>query len=245
MENLNKDMEDIRSEISRLRTELSAESKDTYAKLQHLQVLYSKQDYWQTDATNVNNLPGIRQPHWYTADVAFESGDIDVRSVEVNMSARNAFVCTQMQSYYEVTDKDSDNYIRNLPGNTSNASGRHLPSSSFKPYMEQLKAIGKGPGFTFGRLNPFFGNGEYYPELFYRIEVEGSGRFWASPKIPAAAFYGVETPLYLGMEGIVENVDKIKLYVYPASPISLDGIVRFVFHGYHIGSDVTLKHRQV
>ena len=245
MGNLNKDMDDIRSEISRLRVELSAESKDTDAKLLHLKSLYNKQDYWQTDVTNLNSLPGIRQPHWYTADVAFESGDIDVRSVEVNMSAQNAFVCTQMQSYYEVTDEDESHYYNNLGGNLKNAVGRHLPPSSFKPYMEQLKALGKGPAFTFGRLTSFFGNGYYYPELFYQIEIEGSGRFWASPKIPAAAFYGVETPLYLGMEGIVENVDKIKLYVYPSTPITLDGVVRFVFHGYHIGSDVTLKHRQI
>ena len=53
--------------------------------------------------------------------------------------------------------------------------------------------------------------------------------------------YGENNPLYLGFEGVVENVDKIKVYAYPMTSVNLKGTVRFVLHGYSIGSNITLE----
>jgi len=242
MSDLQKKVEDLRSSVSKLKETFSVESKDSLAKLDRLRSLYRKQDYWRDSVNNIDAIPGVRQPHWYVVEIPFQHGDSNVRANEVIVSAEGAFVCSQVQSYYLITDEDSSHYNQI----NYNAAGRVVPTSAFTPYTNALKVLGYATALTFC-YNSSQGEsrtGAFYPEFEFQIEIEGSGRFWASPKIPAKSFYGVNKPFDLGMQGIVENVDKIKVYAYPTSPIELDGTVRFVFHGHSIGSSVTLQNRK-
>jgi hypothetical protein len=247
-----KELQNLGSSISKLREQLTVESSNASAKLERLQALYAKRDYWQSEVNNTESLPGIRQPHWYVVDIPFESQfkdvdidqDISVNSNEVIISADNGFVCTQIQTYYLSLDDNSSHYDPGTPAPNNNGFGRLIPTSVFNPYSNNLKVVGLAPIFYFGRFfTPYNGQGNAYPEFEFQIEIEGSGRFWSSPKLPAHALYGVNTPVYLGMQGVVENQDKIKIYAYPTQPVRLDGKVRFVLHGYHIGSDITLRNR--
>ena len=245
MDTLSNDIKEIKSEVSKLKERLVAESSDSNAKLERLQALYRVQDYWRTDVKTLSDVPGIRQPQWYVVDIPFEYGATEVQAREVNMSANNAFVCTQVQSYYLSTDSDTTHYddVSGLVKGNS-GEGRLLPCSAFAPYVGLQKVLGMAPLLAFSTvpgLITFPGQGQLYPELEFQIEIEGSGRFWVSPKMPAAAFYGVANPMYLAFEGVVENVDKIKVYAYPTTAINLKGTVRFVLHGYSIGSDITLQ----
>lgn len=243
------DAQSLQSDVRKLKEKFHIETNESSAKLEHLEMLCEKSNYWRNSIKTLSNVPGIKQPQWYVVDIPFEYGATSVQAREVNLSATNAFVCTQMQSYYLVTDDDEDHFVfqTNLAV-TALGTGRTLPCSAFHPYLEQLKVQGQSPLQTFGINTPPIiapdtvrGYGFVYPEFEFQIEIEGSGRFWCSPKTPAAAFYGENNPLYLGFEGVVENVDKIKVYAYPTTAVNLKGTVRFVLHGYSIGSDITLQ----
>lgn len=235
------DAQSLQSDVRKLKEKFHAETNESFAKLEHLQMLCEKSNYWRNSIKTLSNVPGIKQPQWYVVDIPFEYGATSVQAREVNLSANNAFVCTQMQSYFVVTDT-TDEHFRNTSATFYLGTGRTLPCSAFHPYTQSLKVQGRSPLITFGSLDSntnYFGF--QYPEFEFQIEIEGSGRFWCSPKTPAAAFYGENNPLYLGFEGVVENVDKIKVYAYPTTPVNLEGTVRFVLHGYSIGSNITLQ----
>lgn len=234
------DAQSLQSDVRKLKEKFHAETNESSAKLDHLEMLCKNSNYWRNSIKTLSNVPGIKQPQWYVVDIPFEYGATSVQAREVNLSATNAFVCTQMQSYYVVTDNDVDHFEYSTP--TYLGTGRTLPCSAFHPYMQGLKVQGQAPLLTFGKTDtPLAFVGFQYPEFEFQIEIEGSGRFWCSPKTPAAAFYGENNPLYLGFEGVVENVDKIKVYAYPTTSVNLKGTVRFVLHGYSIGSNITLQ----
>tara|TARA_B100000900_G_scaffold414578_1_gene441618 strand:+ start:3756 stop:4499 length:744 start_codon:yes stop_codon:yes gene_type:complete len=235
------DAQSLQSDVRKLKEKFHAETNESSAKLEHLEMLCKKSNYWRNSIKTLSNVPGIKQPQWYVVDIPFEYGATSVQAREVNLSANNAFVCTQMQSYYLVTDTTVSNFDFSLATSVGAGTGRTLPCSAFQPYMQSLKVQGQSPLLTFGKTagSTFFGF--QYPEFEFQIEIEGSGRFWCSPKTPAAAFYGENNPLYLGFEGVVENVDKIKVYAYPTTSVNLKGTVRFVLHGYSIGSNITLQ----
>lgn len=233
------DAQSLQSDVRKLKEKFHVETNESFAKLEHLEMLCDKSNYWRNSVKTLSNVPGIKQPQWYVVDIPFEYGATSVQAREVNLSATNAFVCTQMQSYYIVTDTTQERF-KNI-STLATGTGRTLPCSAFQPYTQSLKVQGRSPLLTFGNtaVSNYFGY--QYPEFEFQIEIEGSGRFWCSPKTPAAAFYGENNPLYLGFEGVVENVDKIKVYAYPTHSIPLEGKVRFVLHGYSIGSDITLQ----
>ena len=114
--------------------------------------------------------------------------------------------------------------------------------------MQGLKVQGQAPILTFGKTDaPLAFVGFQYPEFEFQIEIEGSGRFWCSPKtLLEEGFIDENNFLYLGFEGVVENVDKIKVYAYPTTSVNLKGTVRcFVLHGYSIGSNITLESQSI
>lgn len=236
------DAQSLQADVRKLKEKFHAETNESFAKLEHLEMLCKKSDYWRKSIKTLSNVPGIKQPQWYVVDIPFEYGATSVQAREVNLSATNAFVCTQMQSYYVVTDTTRENFDNiGIGSAVDTGTGRILPCSAFQPYTQGLKVQGRSPLLTFGQATTTSYFGYQYPEFEFQIEIEGSGRFWCSPKTPAAAFYGENNPLYLGFEGVVENVDKIKVYAYPTTSVNLKGTVRFVLHGYSIGSNITLQ----
>lgn len=81
-----------------------------------------------------------------------------------------------------------------------------------------------------------------YPEFDFEISVLGSGRHWTNGKIPSAALFGGSSPLYLAQEGIVEGSDRLRVTAHPVTDtINTKGIVRVVFFGYEIDTDLKLS----
>jgi len=240
------EIKELASEVSSLKSQISSASKSVISRQNQLNALLKLQKFAREDIKTLSAFPGIKQPKWYSADIDFEYGDFEEKVGQALISADSAFVCTQVQSYFIVKDTDLDHYPENaylplvLPTHT--AQGRVLPCSGLKPYMgdclfNDIYFSGvQGFGFIFA---PHWG--QLYPELDFKIEVMGTGRYWASQWVPSFAFFGAQSPFYLGYEGVVENSDRLAVYANPTVPMGLKGTVRFVFHGYSISSKVSTQ----
>jgi hypothetical protein len=110
--------------------------------------------------------------------------------------------------------------------------------------------------YLFSELNnlidPFGNNRRFvgwsYPDFDFEIRNANSGRRWTDSKVPAAAFYSATgNPLFLSHSGFFDGYDRIEVTAHPTdrpsgvSSINLDGIVKFVFFGYEIDTDVILS----
>lgn len=87
-----------------------------------------------------------------------------------------------------------------------------------------------------------------YPDFDFEIRNANSGRRWTDSKVPAAAFYSATgNPLFLSHSGFFDGYDRIEVTAHPTdrpsgvSSINLDGIVKFVFFGYEIDTNVILS----
>lgn len=246
-EKITHDIQNLNSEIARFKESLSLDEETNEAKLLRLSKIVQSQSFWRNEIKSLDDVPGIRKPQWYVVDIPFEYGDEIERNAVVNISANNAFVCRQMQSYYLLTDDDEDHYERNATDPHFQSRGRTLPTSAFYPYMQASKISSNALIGAFSKATYPTGTiveeGYMYPDFEFRIEIEGTGRYWVSEKIPAASLYGVFEPFYLGFQGVLENTDKVRVYATPTTPIGLKGVVRLVMHGYSIGSQISIQNQ--
>ena len=150
-----------------------------------------------------------------------------------------------MQPYYLVLDSDSEHYQFSASSPISStasplAYGRYLPCTAHSIIGNNIVALGQYaatgvPAAQKGALRDI-------PEFSFKIEVGGSGVFWTQDKtVPAAAFYGVKEPLYLGIEGYAERTDRLIVHVQPETAVPLTGKVRMVFHGFQITGDINIS----
>lgn len=245
---LKSEISELSSDVARLKEDFKVESESTESKLSRLSEVLKSQTYWRNEIKTLSDVPGIRKPQWYVVDIPFDYGAEDATSRIVNMSADNAFVCRQIQSYFLIQDDNEDRYkvgtiVSPLPSYQAN--GRVVPTSACYPYIQQAKFESFPLTQTFANYNfgplEVRGIGVTYPDFEFKIEIEGTGRYWASTWIPAMAFQGVQEPFYLGFEGVVENTDKIRIHANPTVAVPLKGVVRFVMHGYSIGSKISVR----
>ena len=160
------DAQSLQSDVRKLKERFHVETNESFAKLEHLGMLCKKSNYWRNSIKTLSNVPGIKQPQWYVVDIPFEYGATSVQAREVNLSATNAFVCTQMQSYYQVTDTVNAHFVGE-GGTTNLGTNRLLPCSSFHAYAENLKVQGSAPMLTFASQGASFRYiGYTYPEFF-------------------------------------------------------------------------------
>lgn len=218
-------------------------------------------------AQSLDDVVGRRIPKWYEVDIPFTYGDSAERTASVEISD-GPFVCTQIQPLYFITDTDPSHFpfVSNAPSTdypngsfgTTNAAGRTYPCSAFLPTWMQM-SFADLLGLTDPSANDFDfladifssyedadgflqrGRGWNYPEFDFSIQIQGSGRYWAR-RVPACAFYGANSPLYLGTGGLVDRNDRVLVSALPTVPeIVTTGIVRFVLSGYEIDTDLTLS----
>lgn len=145
-------LKDVQTEIERLREQLESLEKQnsdlelsTRKRLNEAFDRIDSIDSWASFIDSIASLPGVKQPKWYKIEVPFEYNDVQERFGQVQISASGPFVCTQMQSYYKVTESDADNYASyyTYPGypsqpqsdstiaKSNNAVGRVIAPTSF------------------------------------------------------------------------------------------------------------------
>ena len=107
-------LSDVQNEIERLREQLESLTKknsdlelSTQKRLNKAFERVDSVDSWASFIDSIASLSGVKQPKWYKIEVPFEYNDIQERFGQVQISASGPFVCTQMQSYYKITETDS------------------------------------------------------------------------------------------------------------------------------------------
>lgn len=237
---------DVQSQCADLRRSVTGASESVEARLQRLEGMLSKQRYARSDVKDLSDFPGIKQPKWYVVDIPFSYGDTEGKRGEVVVSADGAFVCTQVQSYYLCSDTDRDHYSTAFPSPTNLAPGRIMPTSSYRQYLGDMMRFPFSPFTAYSAYSQAGVPSRAYSynsqDFDFQIEIEGTGRYWASDRIPGHVFGGAVEPSYVAFEGVVENTDRLVVYAYPAlaeTGVTLDGKVRFVFHGYSISSKLS------
>lgn len=236
-------LREVQQSVSELKADLLNSKTDVKTRLDRLNQLVENQKYARESLKDLSAFPGIKQPKWYSVDIDFEYGDTETKRGEALISADSAFVCTQVQSYYVIRDSDVDHYPGvGLYAGLYTAEGRVLPNSMYSSNIGQAYIFSLDILSTYGqnigsvrRVNYGFAS----PEFDFQIEVEGTGRYWASENIPACMFLGGLSPFYLGYEGVVENSDRLVVYADPTKLVPLKGTVRFIFHGYSISSKLS------
>lgn len=266
------ELERLRSEITKmsaeamsLQSQLSKGSDATRSKLTQMREQLSEITTFGNTNIGIPEIIGRRMPKWYELNIPFAYGETKPQTASVEVS-NNPFICTQIQTYYLITDEDPTHFplANSGPGDypngsfaTTNAAGRMLPCSAFSPLI-QTESVGGvlntlSPASVYTYISDIFssyedggslfrGLGWNYPEFDFEIQIQGSGRYWTGGKIPAPAFYGVVNPLYLGYEGFVDTSDRFIVTAHPTiQQINTQGIVRFIFFGYEISTNLTLS----
>lgn len=250
IQSVKKDLEGIRSDLSDLKSAL-AESSDM-SELSKIAEDLSEVQRNDLRMSDIEAVPGARTPKWYTLDIDYLSGETQSKARALEISPDGVFVCTQMQAYYKVLDRNEDHYpptfqsISPFPGDSQIdfAYGRYLPCTAAYPF---LAGIFYNPVQVAGTtqntdLNP--GEGNYFypiPEFSFQMEVVGSGVFWTSKPIPSASLFGVTEPKYLGMSAYLDRGERLVVTAKPETRVPLTGKVRFVLHGYQILGNIDLS----
>ncbi len=216
----------------------------------------------QPEVRDLDSIPGVRTPKWYQAIIPFQYRDNAEKFTSVDINPEGPFVITQITPLWVVGDgylpsggNLADYFVNgNLLLHPPVASGRVLPCTAFPMISKTLgytNADGNGrntPSMpqlfyrsqttdpdTWGVLSDI-------PELFFQIQVSGTGKFWTNQPVSAAAFYGYfGRPLDVGVLGWVDRGDRITISATPSVPIPHIGRVLFVLHGYQILGDVNIS----
>jgi len=269
-ESLQKEADALTSELLSLNSELKDLHISTQSSISDLTLRADAIQNLLGSIRSVDQIIGRRYPKWYMVEIPFEFGASTPKAGTIEISA-NPFICTQLQTSYLITDTDSSHFpYSNFDITTGiglfadvNSAGRSLPCSAYYNVIasllygwtqgvnssdipwaaasdwpclgEQFSSYGTHP--TLKRYS-----GWNYPEFDFEISIVGSGRHWTQNKIPAPAFFGREAPFYLAYEGIVEASDRIEVKAHPVTDtINTTGMVRFVFFGYEIETDIRLS----
>lgn len=207
---------------------------------------------------DLEDIPGVRTPKWYQAVIPFDYADSAEKFSSVDINPEGPFVITKITPLWVIGDG-----ITLLGGNNAayftNAaispvvSNRVLPCSAYPivcqnfgyantessgyntPYLSQLFHR------DVNEANTLWGVLSDIPEMFFQIEITGSGKFWTTQPISAAAFYGCfGYPLYTGVMGWVERGDRISIRAIPSVPTPHVGRVLFILEGFQILGDVNI-----
>lgn len=268
--------QELKSKIEHLKKELSSvvdQNKDVELQTQkRLNKLFDRVDdidSWSNFINSLDDIPGVRQPKWYKIEVPFEYEEKQEQSGQVQISASGPFVCTQMQSYFRITDTDPEHYpykyneyyaVFSPPPSDKvrvlNASGRLVAPSTYFGLRNRLAYFEEFTNWSvngyiknlYSKLlfltNDYWWEGYSCPEFDVRIQTANNNDFWTGlDSIPAAALYGAENPLYLAIPSIVQASDSLVCFAKPTIPqgVPLKGVYTLVLHGYHIGVHTNLE----
>lgn len=211
----------------------------------------------------IEDIPGIRTPKWYEVLIPFEQGYDSSLTKSIQINPEGPFIITQITPVWEIASTSNmisyfaNTIVGTLAGATILANvpeNRILPCTAFPMIVNNLGVTNTtGSGYNTPSLsqlcstvsgglgNPFSGPLRDIPEFEFNIEIAGSGRYWTTGAVPAAAFYGyMGQPLYLASAGWIERTDNIVIHARPLVPIPHYGTVRFCLHGYQILGHISI-----
>lgn len=247
---------DFKKELSQLATE-NVGKIDDFAK--EIKLLANA---LQPEVRDLDSIPGVRTPKWYQAIIPFQYRDSAEKFTSIDINPEGPFVITQITPLWVVGDgltpegsNLSEYFVNgNLGLHFPVASGRVLPCTAF-PFIS--KTLGYTNSDGNGRNTPsapqlFYRSASTdpdewgvlsdIPEMFFQIQVSGTGKFWTNQPISAAAFYGYfGRPLDVGVLGWVDRGDRITISATPSVPVPHIGRVFFILHGYQILGDVSIS----
>jgi hypothetical protein len=257
---------DLQKAVSNFKKDFETFHRDSDNKMQNMtSELKNLVNAFTPNVKDLDDIPGVRTPKWYQGVIAFDYNDNAERFVSIDINPEGPFVITKITPLWAVgngivpTGGNSIDYFTNgnpapiIPvpsGNSLVSSGRILPCTAY-PLIAQ----------NFGYENPsgnqslqkylyrndavqtfYWGVFSDIPEFFFQVEVAGTGKFWTTQAISAAAFYGYfGQPLHTGVLGWVERGDRISIRAIPAVAVPHVGRVVFVLEGFQILGDVNIS----
>lgn len=246
IEDLKSLVRDLKRDVHTLKDTISAQSSKAQNALLDLESKVSSFERNSQKVRSISDIPYRKNPKWYVVDIDFTYGETAPRFNSTQITAEGPFVCTQMMPYYLVLDDDYTHYqgpsssVNPDPAATPLAKGRYLPCTAAAILGNSIVSLGQ-----YGASGvPAAGKGALrdIPEFSFKVEIGGSGVFWTQDKtIPAAAFYGEQEPLYLGIQGYAERTDRLIVHAQPETAVTLTGRVRMVFHGFQFAGDINIS----
>jgi hypothetical protein len=264
LSSLSKEMYSLQSQLQDMKSSITSNIADMRSTLEDSSLKINTYK-------GMSDIKGRRIPKWYELNIPFEYGETQPKKASVEISNAPFVCTqiqpyylisdTDPTHFPLVSSNEGVEYANGEFGFT-NAVGRMYPCTAFfaniyRQIFNTLDGSPFGPAAQNEYIADIFssyevagvpkpslfrGYGWNYPEFDFEIQIQGSGRYWTSDKTPAPAFYGGFNPLYLGYEGFVDTSDRLIVTAHPTTEtINTTGIVRFVFFGYEISTDLTLS----
>lgn len=211
---------------------------------------------------DLDSIPGVRTPKWYQVVINFDINDDSEKFSTIDINPEGPFVVKQITPLWfvgngnNVSGNNKPEYFANgLGGGDIVPSGRILPCSAYPLILKTLgytNSVSTGYGIPsmpqlFYR-DTYIGNTTSWgplsdiPELFFQIEITGTGKMWTNQPISAAAFYGYfGRPLDVGVLGWIDRGDRLTIKAIPSVAVPHVGKVLFILHGYQILGDVNIS----
>lgn len=244
-------LKDVQTEIERLREQLESLEKQnsdlelsTRKRLNDAFDRIDSIDSWASFIDSIASLPGVKQPKWYKIEVPFEYNDVQERFGQVQISASGPFVCTQMQSYYKITETDPEKYASyyrffGYPNpsvsdstivKTNNAVGRMIAPTSFFGIKSREWGVQDATG-----LNPRLdSNPLVIGELFSKYSSGGTDYWyegWSYPELDVRIQTANNNSYWTGLDSIpsaaLYGLDSPLYLATPSIVQASDSIVAF------------------
>lgn len=196
---------------------------------------------------NIESVPGVRTPKWYSVEIDFTSGESQSKSRAIEVSTEGAFVLHSMMCAYLILDESPTHYARyrSAFSNVELPVGRNIPSSIFP-----LTSVGAFNNLVFSApttpisnsSSATLANSQYeYPEFSVGLELESAGVQLTERPIPSGLIYTLENPLYFSSLCYVDRGERLIVTARPDARVPLTGKFRFFVHGYQVLGDIDTK----
>lgn len=176
-----------------------------------------------TRPRTIAEIPGPRSWRMYVVRIPFTYGETGMQQATVEISTDGPFVLTDTSVAYQVND------TTNAPAILQK---RVLPCTTYWPNVYQIGAT--------TATNLATAAGQYVPELFFQVRVDGSGRYWTNNPVPAATFCSWGTPKFSGIETWVESKNRLIIEATPQYAMPLAGECIVTFSGYQILGNISI-----
>ena len=228
---------DVRERISRLKE--SSEVGDLSTKIEALGSTFNLY-------VNIESIPGVRTPKWYSVEIDFGYGESQSKSRTIEISTDGAFVMHSMSCAFSITDTNQDHYTGALGANLGSlAVGRLVPTTTYT-----ANAVGAFQNLVYSQSTTPFDSSDpsispnrltNIPEFSVGLELESAGTQLTERPIPSGFIYSVDNPLYFSSLCYVDRGERLIVTARPDARISLAGNFRLFLHGYQLLGDIDPK----
>jgi len=181
-------------------------------------------------ATYIDSIPGVRVPRFYVAEVDHTYNETIQKTGSVEISPEGPFICTGVEMHYFYDDSDTSNIEAAL-------NGRNVP-------LTLLTALNTSATYAVAlsdtASNTIAKHAAALPEINFKIEEVGAGRFWTGQdEVTPAVLDPANGGGILAVPTWVDPSDRLQVYSIPKKAIPATGKHLTTFWGYQILNKVT------